>query len=102
MMELDLFVMGLAFLFFMLGVLSDRGKVVWYGLATTLFFALEGVLATTTTTKIVENATAGTYSAVEVPVPSAHRWSILAFGMGILSFFFLILTVLDVIRGMVK
>jgi len=101
MMELDLFMLGLAFVFFVLGVLSDRGKVVWYGLAMALFLALGGVLATATTTKIVENA-AGTYSAVEIPVPSAHRWSILCLAMGLLSFLFLVLTVLDVVRGMVK
>jgi hypothetical protein len=102
MLELDMFALGLAFLFFILGVLSDRGKVVWYGLAMALFLALGGVLATATVTKIVENAAAGTYSAVEVPVPSAHRWSALAFGMGILSFLFLALTVWGLVSDMLK
>jgi len=102
LMELDLFVMGLAFLFFMLGVLSDRGKVVWYGLAMALFLALGGVLATATTTKIVENTAAGTYSAVEVPVPSAHRWSVLCLAMGLLSFLFLALTIWGLVSDMLK
>lgn len=97
-----MFALGLAFLFFILGVLSDRGKVVWYGLAMSLFLALGGVLATATATKIVENVAAGTYSAVEVPVPSAHRWSILCFGMGLLSFLFLALTVWGLASDMLK
>jgi len=102
MFELDLFILGLAFVFFVLGVLSDRGKVVWYGLAASLFLALGGVLATATVTEIVENTAAGTYSAVEVPVPSAHRWSALCLGMGMLSFLFLVLTVWGLASDMLK
>jgi hypothetical protein len=102
MLELDMFALGLAFLFFILGVLSDRGKVVWYGLSMALFLALGGVLATATVTKIVENTAAGTYSAVEVPVPSAHRWSVLCLGMGLLSFLFLVLTVWGLASEMLK
>jgi len=102
MLELDIFILGLAFLFFILGVLSDRGKVVWYGLAMGLFLALAGTLATATQTKIVENAVTGELTAVEVAVPSARRWSALCFGMFWLSFLFFVLTVWDLARETLK
>ena len=98
MLELDIFILGIAFLFFILGVLCDRGKAVWYGLAMVLFLVLSGTLATFTQTQIVENPITGQLTAVEVPVSSARRWWTLCFGMFWLSFLFFILTVWDVVR----
>ena len=101
-MVFDVVFLLLAFLFFILGVFSNKGKIVWFGLAMALFFGLTGVMRATTITQVVENTADNTYYAVEVPVKPMRGWSSVCLGMAFLSFLFLVFTILDLIREMLK
>jgi hypothetical protein len=102
MIVFDLTFLLLAFAFFILGVFSDRGKIVWFGLAMALFLGLAGSLRAMTITQVVENTIDNTYYTVEVPVKPMSSWSGVCLGMFFLSFLFLVLSVWDLVYKMVR
>jgi len=95
--EVNLFFLGVAFLFFILGILSDKGKIIWFGLSMALFLGLSGVMASSTVTKIVENGE-NSYS-VEVPIKGMRGWSAVCQGMFWVSLFFLFLSIWDLLTS---
>jgi hypothetical protein len=94
------FLFGLALLFFLLGIFSDKGKVLFFGLSMALFFASAGIFASPTTTVIIENAE-NSY-ATTVKLPSMKGLYYLSFGLGFISFLFLVFTCLDLIGQMLR
>jgi len=91
---------GLALLFFLLGIFSDKGKILFFGLSMSLFFASAGVFISPTTTIIIENA--GNSYATTVKLPSMKGFYYLSFGMGFISFLFLVFTCLDLLNQILR